>query len=210
MVKMVNLNIIEQYKSENLSLAAETKTGKIILRPASLDDAALMAEWRSKTDEYFFNTHPPTEEYWKEFLRQKYVEDERAIMFMLEYHGIPFGHISLYDITDEGEAEYGRTVRGVENTAKGGITVATKEVIRFGFEDVELDRTYLGVFANNFRAKKVYYDCGFISKEDVEMGFNGKTWVERPELNGKAERFCTKMEITKERFDYLKAKDLFF
>jgi len=47
---------------------------------------------------------------------------------------------------------------------KGFGTIATKQLLEFGFKDLNLNRIYLDVFENNERARRLYARCGFIEE----------------------------------------------
>jgi len=206
---MANLNVIPEYKSKSFGLKNDSNE-EFTLRPVALEDTKLMMQWRREKKQFYLQQKMPSEEQWRGFLKKNYVESDKDFMFIMENNEIPFGQISLYNIENEG-AEYGRIIRGLEGVVKGAFNVATKELLRFGFEEVGFDRIHLCALADNFRAKELYRDCGFINCEgDIPLEYKDKTWVEKPELEGKAKKFLTNMEITKERFGYLISEELFY
>ena len=195
-IDMVNLEVIAEYKAENLSFIARTKDEEVIIRPAVLDDALWIYE----------NIHIDPEGC-RKFI-DHHQKDERSIMFVFESEKGPFGHATLYQISDEGTAEYNRVRREIQGYAKGGITAGIKEINKFCFEEVGLDNISLGMFTDNHRAKKLYYACGFITTgADIPMESNqqGTGWKINEDLGGKAEKYLTRMELTKERFEFLKS-----
>ncbi len=216
----IDLDCIAEIKEQNEVLQAREGDLTILLRPVNLKDAPLAAEWRAKTRKNFYADHPATPEYWKNFLKRAYIDAPNALMMMVidPATSTPIGHTSLYDMTEEG-AEYGRTVRGVEGVANGAITLATKQLVKLGFEDVGLDRIYLGVFAHNDRAIKAYRNAGFVSRGDVALEEVNKyetsneraieRWKERPDLGDKSTVFSTHMEITREHYDHLAAQKFY-
>jgi len=190
---MINLGRLAKYKSENILLRAHIDKEEVIIRSASLEDAI----WMSELNKWSLESC--------EDLIKKSMEDERTVLFVYEADKQPFGQSTIWHIDDEGNAEYGRLIRVRKNIAKGGITIATKEVLRYSFEDINLNRIYLHVEAKNFRAKKVYYECGFLATKELPLERQGKGFTVKPELGVKAREYLTCMEITRERFEYLQS-----
>lgn len=200
------LNLIKDFKLNNKKLFTTTNNGEeVILEPVKLDDAPLFAEWRKKTQKWFYGKYDPTLGYIKKFLKKDYIENDKAIMFMLSSKGTKFGCVSIYDVDVKNKsAEYGRSMRGLENIAKGGITSGTKKLLSWAFSGLGLEKVYLSVFAHNIKAKNIYYKSGFIiSSADIPLEEKKDRWIENPDLGDKAKAFSTHMEITKNRYDYL-------
>ena len=72
------------------------------------------------------------------------------------------GTVSLKDINfDKKEAEYA-IITSKEVHGKGYSQKATKEILKYAFETLKLDKVYLYVSVNNIRANKFYQKFGFI------------------------------------------------
>lgn len=93
------------------------------------------------------------------------------------------GTISLKNISPANKnAEYAIvTKRDAHGT--GLAYEATKEIIKYGFEDLKLHRIYLNVLEENDRANHFYKKCGFVyegtSKEHIYIpnkGFCNLNW----------------------------------
>lgn len=91
-------------------------------------------------------------------------EDNRAIGSI----GLLIGARSDKEIPDT-EGEIGYWI-GVPFWGKGLIPEATRELIRHGFEDLELDKIWCGYFDGNEKSKRVQEKCGFVwhhTRKDV-------------------------------------------
>jgi len=62
------------------------------------------------------------------------------------------------------KAEFGINLGDREYQNKGFGTEATRLMIRYGFEELNLNRIGLSVFANNLRAIRCYQKSGFVSE----------------------------------------------
>ena len=91
-------------------------------------------------------------------------EDNRAIGSI----GLMIGARSDKEIPDT-EGEIGYWI-GVPFWGKGLIPEAARELIRHGFEDLELDKIWCGWFDGNEKSKRVQEKCGFVwhhTRKDV-------------------------------------------
>ena len=97
--------------------------------------------------------------------------DKDATMFsMLEKDTNEFiGNIEFFNRVDD-EAEWG-LVLTTKQQNKGYGTEALKRSVEYGFNELNLKRIYLGVYANNPRAIHVYEQCGFkeYDRTDVDI-----------------------------------------
>lgn len=139
----------------------------MILRLLKEDDAKCMLDWMHdpKVNQFFrFDANSMTEEKAKDFIKQSNcdIEQKKAYNFAItdgddEY----LGTISLKDIDWEARvAEYAISMR-TKAQGKGLATKATKEIIRYAFEDLGLNRVFLNVLSDNQKAIHLYEKCGF-------------------------------------------------
>ena len=72
------------------------------------------------------------------------------------------GTVSLKNIDLKARnAEYAISMcRKVHGT--GASLFATQEILKYGFENLELERIYLNVLSNNYRAIRFYEKCNFV------------------------------------------------
>ena len=112
---------------------------------------------------------PLTEQQEIEYISDKM--DNKATMFsMLEKSTGKFiGNVEFFNRVFE-EAEWGIVITtSMQN--KGYGTEALKRSVEYGFNELELTRIYLGVYADNPRAIHVYENCGFkeYDRNDVDV-----------------------------------------
>ncbi len=84
------------------------------------------------------------------------------------------GSVYLRDIDKTHQkAEFGIFLGSSENTGRGYGTIATKLILEYAFEYLELNKVFLRVFKENEKAIKSYSKAGFIHegcfKEDVKI-----------------------------------------
>jgi RimJ/RimL family protein N-acetyltransferase len=83
---------------------------------------------------------------------------------------LPVGQISLYHIDwPTKKAEFGRLMIGEPSAAGKGLAIAaTQLIIKFAFEDLQLEEVYLEVYADNKKAIHIYKDAGFSITDTVK------------------------------------------
>lgn len=114
-------------------------------------------------------SEPLTEQQEIDYIKDKM--DNNATMFsMLEKGTNKFiGNIEFFNRVFE-EAEWGIVITtSMQN--KGYGTEALKRSVEYGFNELGLNRIYLGVYVNNPRAIHVYKNCGFkeYARDDVDV-----------------------------------------
>lgn len=114
-------------------------------------------------------SEPLTEQQEIDYIKDKM--DNNATMFsMLEKGTNRFiGNIEFFNRVFE-EAEWGIVITtSMQN--KGYGTEALKRSVEYGFNELGLNRIYLGVYVNNPRAIHVYENCGFkeYERDDVDV-----------------------------------------
>lgn len=147
---------------------------KIILRTLREQDLNLTLSWRNQDDirKWFVHTDIiPIDSHYQWFNKYKKLDNDFIfIIIAKDFGNIPVGQISLYKIDyDNKTAEYGRLMIGNSQArGKGYAKLATKLLIKKGFEYFLLKEIYLEVKENNYRAINVYFDCGFkiVDKKD--------------------------------------------
>jgi len=135
-----------------------------------------MLEWMkdSRVNCFFrFNSKNVTIKTVTEFINS-YVQGKNNYHFAIaDDNDIYQGTISLKNINnDENTGEYAIALR-YEAQGNGVGTFATKQVLKYAFETLNLNRVYLNVLSDNINAIKLYEKCGFIfegeSKERIKL-----------------------------------------
>jgi len=92
------------------------------------------------------------------------VETGRVVQMIIceAQGGRPVGSVYLRDIDRRhNKAEYGIFIGGDGARGKGYGTMAARLMIRYAFEEMDLHRLFLRVFADNTRAIRSYEKAGF-------------------------------------------------
>ncbi|MBQ8204134.1 MAG: GNAT family N-acetyltransferase [Clostridia bacterium] len=101
-------------------------------------------------------------------LPETYAVVDKATKCAIGSVGLKIGKVSDLDIP-ETEAEIGYWL-GVEFWGRGLIPEAVKEIIRYAFEDLNLQKIWCGYYDGNIKSKRVQEKCGFefqFTKNDV-------------------------------------------
>lgn len=93
--------------------------------------------------------------------------------------GLMIGKASAIGIPDT-EAEIGYWI-GVPYWGKGLIPEAAKELIRYAFEDLHLEKLWCGYYDGNIKSRRVQEKCGFVyhaTRENVPCSMLNETRTE--------------------------------
>lgn len=138
---------------------------KVRLRPVERYDLAKIVEWRNKPRvlRNLFSYLPLSmaqQEKWFE----GYLNRRDDLMFIIENEGgIPIGTIGLDNIDHKNAvAEYGRKIIGEdEYLGQGYATDAGRTLIRFAFQQMNMNRLFMETLATNERTIHVCEKVGF-------------------------------------------------
>lgn len=137
----------------------------IILRPIDDSDTENIVAWRNKESvrKHFIYQRDFTPEGHREWL-ENMVKTGRTAQFIIYSKQLKkdVGSVFLRDIdTDNKKAEYGIFIG--EDSARGhGLgTAAAELIVMYGFDELNLHKIFLRVFAENLRAVKSYEKAGF-------------------------------------------------
>lgn len=152
----------------------------IYLRPIEYSDTCNILKWRNS--EYvrkkFIYQDKFTEETHIQWMKSM-INTRKAYQFIIYISNTnkPIGSIYLRDINlNEGSAEYGIFIGEEGELGKGYGTIAGKLLLQFAFQNINLRKVYLRVFADNFNAIQSYLKLGFtrdINKKDEDIVING-------------------------------------
>lgn len=81
---------------------------------------------------------------------------------VIEYMYIPIGLIGLLNIDNTNrKAEFYISMGNIEYKRKGIATIATKLILQYAFETLNVNKVYLNVDEKNVSARKLYEKVGF-------------------------------------------------
>ena len=156
---------------------------RIYFRPVEMADEAVIrvwlndpANWRTLDQGFPLN----------EVRERKYIEnlyetrENCALVIVVKDGDRPIGVTGLYQIAPvHHSAIFGLIVGDRECQSRGFGTEATKLVVCLGFEEFNLNRIELAVFANNERAIRAYERAGFIAEGRFrEVYFRGGQYID--------------------------------
>lgn len=97
---------------------------------------------------------------------EQYLQDPRRKVLAIETEeGEHIGNIGLEEIDWKNRcAELGIFIGDKQHWGQGYGTDAIRTLLRFAFEELNLNRVYLRVFAFNERARRCYLRCGFVEE----------------------------------------------
>lgn len=139
------------------------------------DDTAKIVKWRntpSVVDNFIFRT-PLTEEAHLQWYKNKILTGQVAQFVITDNEtGEDVGSVYLRDIDkDNRKCEYGIFIGEESCRGKGLGTAAARLILSYAFEELNMNRVFLRVFAKNKAAINSYKHAGFrvegIFKQDV-------------------------------------------
>ncbi len=145
----------------------------IELRKLSISDTSNIVKWRNSPEvkKNLYSQEDVTEEQHIGYYH-KYVETGRVSQFIIVADGIDCGTTFLKNIDQEKlEAEFGIFIGELEYRGKGISTIATKKIVDYGFNTLNLKRVYLTVFEDNIPAIRGYLKAGFTKTGLIDKGY---------------------------------------
>jgi diamine N-acetyltransferase len=137
------------------------------LRLLEESDLEMTLGWRNRDDirKWFFTSTVLTFDQHRNWVMSSYMPRDNDFIFVIEskVDGVPVGQISLYDIDfEKRRGEYGRLMIGNPTASRKGLArEATRLILQFAFETMNLEEVYLSVILDNERAINLYKTCGF-------------------------------------------------
>lgn len=135
----------------------------IKLRLLENKDVPFMLEWMADKDiTCFFQNEfeKMNKKNVYEFIKKSFTDVNKHFA-IIDDEDEYLGTISLKNISFKNKnAEYAIVTRK-STWGKGISNVATKEILKYAFEDLKLHKVYLNVLSNNYRAIKFYEKMGF-------------------------------------------------
>ena len=177
------------------------ETSRLILRPWEEKDAASLYRYASdpRVGPVAGWAVHTSEENSREIIRDVLSKPETYAVILKEV-GYPVGSIGLMlgEASNLGipktEGEIGFWI-GVPYWGKGLIPEAVREIIRYGFEKLDLERIWCGYFDGNIKSKRVQEKCGFKyhhTKDNVPCALKGVLRTEHITCTSKEEWLLSK------------------
>ena len=150
----------------------------VLLRPITYDDTECIVRWRNKETvrSYFIYRATLTKEDHEKWLEEK-VRTENVYQFVIvdKESNISIGTVYLRDIDrDNKKCEFGIFIGEDCFLGKGLGTESAQMVTRFAFEQLDMNKVFLRLLAENERAYKSYLKAGFqvegLARQDVYIG----------------------------------------
>ncbi|MHC4444568.1 MAG: GNAT family N-acetyltransferase [Planctomycetota bacterium] len=148
---------------------------RIYLRPIELEDEPLLRQWINNPEIWQTTTlRPPMnavrERQWIESLGKK--ENEYDFGIVVKDDDRLIGSTGLSQIHPfNRSAMFGIMIGDTEYQNQGYGTQATRLTVRYGFEELNLNRIWLRVYANNPRAIWTYQKAGFIQEGCLRQAY---------------------------------------
>lgn len=130
----------------------------------------LLMDWREKNSKWF-DIFKVTEEGTKKWLKEKVIECNDRILFLIQtLDGSFIGHLGLYrfDVEDQ-SCELDNVIRGEKNAIPGLMTYAAKALMIWSFDSLKLKAMNLRVFSDNVKAVTLYERCGFKKIREIPL-----------------------------------------
>ena len=144
----------------------------IYIRPLKKEDALTSFRWRNNPDIWKFTGSKPDKIITPE-IELKWIqkvlkeEDSKRFAICLKENNKYIGNIQLTNIRNQ-TAEFHIFIGEQEFWGKGIGTKATKLILKYGFEKLNLKQIYLYVSPKNIAAIKSYEKCGFIFQQKID------------------------------------------
>ena len=150
----------------------QKKFDLVSLRDFTEDDIELKIEWINNPNNNKYLHYDIPIEYDKTLTWFRQKDNSHRVDCIIEYDGLPIGVIGLLAIDKtNSKAEYYITVGNTSYQNKGIATKATMLIFEFAFLDLNLNKIYLTVDADNEKACKLYervgMNCEGLFREDL-------------------------------------------
>jgi len=186
------------------------------LRPVTVeslrndDEMRKLAGWRRASAEWFTTQFSVTEEGTKEWIREQVLHTRDRILFFVDDASLtPVGQVGLchYD-EQKKECEFDNLLRGEKGQYANIVIPALIALGLWSIKVLDLQRGFLNVLADNFRAIHIYQKLGFqeVKRIPLMKQTEGNTirWVPATDPStAEAERHLVTMVIERSIFESL-------
>lgn len=160
---------------------------RIRLRALEPADAEMIWRWHRdhETSQLNGQIYPTSLEVTREWIRSLGHPSFKGVTLGIENdQGALVGYLSLSRIEAEDRAARFGIMLGREFWNQGYGTDATRTILRFGFDEMNLHRISLGVAEYNPRAMRVYEKCGFqVEGRRREARWHNGRWADHLEMS---------------------------
>ena len=142
----------------------------VYIRPLRREDALISYKWRNDPDIWVYTGRRPDRTITPE-IELEWIDcvlkdpTSRRFAICLNDGDVYIGNIQLTDIKD-GKAEFHIFIGAKEYWGKGFATEATKMLIGYAKDELQLKELHLWVNPQNKSAVKVYLKCGFYQTDN--------------------------------------------
>lgn len=136
---------------------------KITIRSITLDDTKNIVKWRNSVAvrKNLYSQQELTEDQHISYF-EKYISTKKTYQFVILEDASPIGTVFLKNVDAFSKnAEFGIFIGEPSARGKGYSYEATKQILKFAFDELNLDKIVLSVFSDNIPAKKTYEKIGF-------------------------------------------------
>ena len=148
-----------------------------IIRPVEARDLTALRRWhnnktlRNNTHGFRFPVNSEMEKAWFDSIT-KNAAPKKAVFAVQSDDGVIIGLAQLDNIDlVHRNGKLGIFIGDQKTRGKGHGKRALLELIRFGFDDLNLSKIYLYVNASNKHAKQLYLDCEFITEGTLKKHY---------------------------------------
>lgn len=153
----------------------------VSIREFKLSDVEKKVEWinNPENNQYLHYNIPLSVEGTTKWFMNK--ETSSRLDCVIEYDGVPVGVIGLLEIDYfNKKAEFYITLGATEYKRKGIATTATRLIVDYAFDDLQLQKVYLNVDEANEKACRLYEKVGFKCEGIfVKDMFFKNAWINR-------------------------------
>lgn len=152
---------------------------KINLRPMIPDEISIFYKWAVESDFWYSRDRKPSMEEFLANWKPYYFDGsapEKGRCFMIELNNNPVGVICYNNIDGVNKKVELDIIIAGEETSKGYGTYALKTLIKYLFDEFDLNRIFTIAGANNPRAIRAYKKAGFTQEGVLREAdyFNGE------------------------------------
>lgn len=136
---------------------------KIIVRKFEKTDIPKKVEWiNNPVNNQFLHYDIPISVAGTEKWFDSHIDDANRYDAVMEVDGVPVGTIGLLSIDRKNsKAEYYVAMGETAYKGKGVAKEASRMILKYGFEELELNRIYLFTEIDNIAAQKLFEKVGF-------------------------------------------------